>query len=279
MMKTVELQALLNQPESTNLDFKQELKIYAVGNGRQRERDELCRDILALANGSPQTVGDNKYLIIGRIDKPRADGTFELLDIGSRYPTADDLLKMMTGVAYPPLNNLSSEVVEIDGKRLLVITIPPTEYVHETTRELKTPKRTYTEHTVFIRRDASNAVASADDRAALRRAKQKFFDEREDVPPTKFGAGVGAILLAPITREQAKRQGYGLVGQFYASILGAALGAGLGGMMGSGYKDGRYILREWPDLSPKQKTAVASIMTFLALPSIALWKKLFQRRR
>jgi hypothetical protein len=264
-MDSAKLRTLLYQPESPALDFKQELKIYIEGKGRNRERDELRRDIISLANGNPRVAGENKYLIIGRADKPNPDGTYELFDIGEKYPTADDLLKLLAQSVYPSLNSISSELVELDGKRLLVITIPPTEYVHETTKELKTPKRTFTEHTVFIRRDESIVIASASDRAALRRAKQKFFDEREDVPPTKFGAGLGALLLAPITLEKAKKElGYGPAGQLYATILGGLIGALVGSMAGNGYKDYRHVAREWPDLSPEQRTIFVSVTVVIA---------------
>lgn len=257
-MDTIKLQTLIKKPESATLDFKQELKIYITGNGRQRERDELRRDILALTNGNPGVAGEEKHLVIGRADKPNPDGSFELFDIGSQYPTADDLLKMLADVAYPPLNTIYSEPVELDGKRLLVITIPPTEYVHETTRELKTPKRTYTEHTVFMRRDESVAIASASDRAAIRRAKQKFFDERENVNPITYGAGLGALFIAPILAKQAEnRYNLGFVGQSYMAVIGGLIGAILGSVFGNALKNYRTMLREWPKYSNRQKTAVS----------------------
>lgn len=278
-MNETDLISLLSRSESATLDFKRELKIYGKGEGPKRERDELCRDILALANGAPRVVGEEKYLIIGRADKPGPNGIYELFDIGDQYPTSDDLLKLLAGVAYPSLNSIYSEVFEVTGKRLLVITIPPTAYVHETTRILKTPKREYTEYTVFMRRDESIVVASASDRVTLRRSKQKFFDERENVPPTQFGATLGAFLLAPIAAQQSKKQlDYGPVGQTYMGILGALIGAFLGGSFGNGYKDYRYFLSEWPDLNAKQKTAVTSAMSIIATLFIVIWKRLFRRQ-
>ncbi len=277
-MKPHNINDLLNQPESATVDFKQVLKIYVAGNGRQRERDELRRDILALANGNPHTVAENKYLIIGRADKPNPNGIYELFDIGDQYPTADDLLKLMTDVAYPPLNAISSELLTVEGKRLLVITIPPTEYVHETTKVLKTPKRDYTEYTVFMRRDESIAVASASDRAAIRRAKQRYFDEREGVPPTQFGAGLGAFLVGPMVGQQAKKAGFSQTVQIYTTVFGGLVGALVGGMYGSAYKDYRSFGRDWPDLSPTQKTAVASFISVLTAVFAVLWKKLFSSR-
>jgi hypothetical protein len=277
-MDSAKLRTLLYQPESPALDFKQELKIYIEGKGRNRERDELRRDIISLANGNPRVAGENKYLIIGRADKPNSDGTYELLDIGDQYPTADDLLKLLAQDVYPPLNVIHSEVVEVDGKRLLVITIPPTEYVHETTKSLKTPKRTYTEHTVFMRRDESIVIASASDRAALRRAKQKFFDEREGAPPTKFGAALGAFLVGPASGQRAKQAGFGLIGQLYMTVIGGMIGAFLGGMFGNNYKEYQYVAREWPDLSPMERTAVVSIMSAVVTLVLAIWHMLFRQR-
>ena len=272
-MDDSQLKKILSKPESATLDFKQELKIYGKGEGPKRERDELRRDILALANGNPRAASEEKHLVIGRADKPNPDGTYELFDIGSQYPLADDLLKMLADVAYPLLNTIYSEPIELDGKRLLVITIPPTEYVHETTRVLKTPARVYTEHTVFMRRDESNVVASASDRAAIRRAKQKFFDERDDVNPVWFGAALTSLLFANFGYQQAKKQSsFGLIGQLYAMLLSSVIGAFVGGIFGNGVKDLRSLKREWQVIGGREKTAVSSVIVFL-MAVVAVLKK------
>jgi hypothetical protein len=272
------LKTLLSQTENPALEFKQELKIYGSGEAVKWQRDELRRDIVSLANGNPRTIGQDKHLIIGRADKPDADGDYELFDIGDKYPTADDLLKLLANGIYPPLNNINSELIEVDGKRLLVITIPPTEYVHETTRKFKAAKRVYTEHTVFMRRDESIVVASASDRAAIRRAKQKFFDEQDDVPPTPYGAALGAFLIGPMIGQQAKKAGFGSTGQVYMTVIGSLVGAFLGGIFGVNYKQLRQIVREWPDLLPQQQTAAVLSMSVYVPLVIAVWQKLFGNR-
>lgn len=64
---------LLTQPESAILEFKRRPYNLDSDNAetKKRQRDELIKDILSLANGSPTTVGDKAYLIIGADDKCR----------------------------------------------------------------------------------------------------------------------------------------------------------------------------------------------------------------
>ncbi len=126
--------------------------------------------------------------------------------------------------------------------------------------------------------DESIAVASASDRAAIRRAKQRYFDEREGVPPTQFGAGLGAFLVGPMVGQQAKKAGFSQTVQIYTTVFGGLVGALVGGMYGSAYKDYRSFGRDWPDLSPTQKTAVASFISVLTAVLAFLWKKLFRNR-
>lgn len=279
-MDTKQLKQLLQQPESPTLEFKQELKIYSKGDGARRERDELKRDLLSLANGNARVAGETKHLVIGRVDQPMADGRYELLDVGDKHPSADDLLKMLAQCCYPPLDTIYSDLMHVDGKRLLVITVPATPYLHETTKELNTPKRTYTEHTVFMRRDESIAIASARERSEMRRAKQRYFDERDNVPPRAFGAAVGAILLAPVSRQQAKKSlGYGPVGQVIAGALGSLVGAFMGGMLGNIYKDIRDMKRWWPELTTGQKAATFSVFTSIAALISSIWSLVKKRLR
>src|SRR5262245_7341851 len=69
------LQQLLTQKEGPKLDFKQEMyKIDSKDEAAKRQRDELTKDILALANGNPSYAWEEGYLIIGVSDKLDGDG-------------------------------------------------------------------------------------------------------------------------------------------------------------------------------------------------------------
>ncbi len=67
---------LLNFDESATLEFKQDM--YAIYSKEpripQQQRGELIKDILSLANGSFDTVGQDAIIIVGVGDKKEPDG-------------------------------------------------------------------------------------------------------------------------------------------------------------------------------------------------------------
>jgi hypothetical protein len=261
---SIGLREIVRLTESATLEFKQALQVYAAGEGGQRNRHELIKDILALANGSADTAAHEKHLIFG-VSDVLTDGSRQFFDVGNQVPTADDLLKMLREHSYPGLERIEAEVVAIDGKRIFVVTNPPTRYLHETTKPLKTPSRQYTEHTVFMRRGSSVTIASDSDRAAIRRSKQKFFEERHDVPPVAFGAATGALLLAPIGRQRAQERlpHLGVSGELLGGTILGVVGAIIGAMFGKTTTDIRSIKRQWPELTLAEKLmgiTVAGIM-------------------
>lgn len=162
---------------------------------------------------------------------------------------------MLREYSYPGLERIEAEVVAVDGKRIFAITIPPTRYLHETTKPLRTPSRQYTEHTVFMRRGSSVAIASDNDRAAIRRSKQKFFEERQDVPPVAFGALTGAVLLAPLGRQRAQEllPHLGLRGQLLGGTVLGMVGATAGAIFGKTTSEIKSIKRQWPELTVMQR--------------------------
>ena len=180
-MKIKRLQELLkrSEPEDLKLDLKRELHRVTHPDRKVRDMqwDELIKDLLALTNGNVGTARQPGYLIIGVADKLNECGSRDLYDVGDVTLTAQKILQKVNAACSPPLPTIDIKVVTLDGKRVLVITIPPTPHLHETTRALKTPKTIYQKHVVFIRRRESVGLASAYERQAILVEKQLVFPE------------------------------------------------------------------------------------------------------
>ncbi|MCB0174374.1 MAG: putative DNA binding domain-containing protein [Anaerolineae bacterium] len=181
-MDVKKLEQLLREyePEDLKLDLKQ--KLHAIHHTdkkvQQAQWNELIKDILALANGNVGTSGQPGYLIIGIADKLNEYGTRDLYDVGELNVTSTQILHKVNSACSPPLPDLRTKVIEYQRKRILVITIPPTPHLHETTKPLKTPGTTYQEHTVFIRRKEGIGLASTAERQAIQREKQNSIHQR-----------------------------------------------------------------------------------------------------
>jgi hypothetical protein len=141
-----ELRKLLAQDENPKLDFKIE-----CSPTRDEEWNELIKDILALANGNVGFSHLPGYLVIGASDAKNTSGSRDLKDARGTPIKKRDLVAKINGVCNPRLPNLEFDWVELDGTKILVITIPPTPRLYETKTYLQVPKRRFQEQTVFIR--------------------------------------------------------------------------------------------------------------------------------
>lgn len=255
------LRELLKLPEGPTLEFKQEIKIYLADEAGKREKDELRKDLLALANGNSTVASENKYLIFGASDKFTPGTSRETFDIGNKYPTRRDLLNMLKAVSNPFLDRLEADIVTVDGNRLLVITIPPTRYLLETTRRLKASKRDFDEYTVFFRQDEEAIPASASVRDAIRLAKEKYFNERHDVPPVEYGLAVGAIISGVDRAYKENRVGSPVLKQVIAAILGMISGGFKGWVVGYSYKETRSLWGEIQEMPVQWRVASITFLT------------------
>src|SRR5690242_19940354 len=149
-----DLRNTLLQREGLKLDFKREYKLGKTppsGVDLQKWKqfleaqwDEFIKDILALTNGNVGTSEEVGTLVIGAGDDREIlpDGTRPLFDASHLQLTSKQVLEKVNAACYPPIKEILYEELEIDGKVLAVITIPPTAVVHETTRRLKTKRGT-----------------------------------------------------------------------------------------------------------------------------------------
>jgi hypothetical protein len=242
------LNNLLAKDESPTLDFKRKpYQIYSEdGVVKEKQRGEMIKDILALANGNSVVAGDTAYLVIGADDKKKPDGTRALFDAGNHRLTPRNILDILNPACEPALEDIFCDEVQIDGKRILVITITPTPYLHETTRRLETSDSFFSERTAFVRHNETVRVASARERDAIGQIKRFRFGERRNPPGVPFGillgGAVGGIMGYSTSKGTKKNseiadEAYGVAGSF--------LGITLGWSVASIYKNFYEIRSNW----------------------------------
>lgn len=265
-MDAEQLRLLLSQNEGPSLEFKRDFyKIDSSdGETKRRQRDELIKDILSLANGNASVAGESAYLIIGADDALNADGSRDLYDVGELTLSPKRILQLVSSACDPPLEDIWCETVELEGRRILVITIPPTPHLYETTRKLETPSQTVTEHVVFVRHNENIDVASARERAAILELKRIRFAEMKNVPPILFGAGIGAVVGGLTAASLVERTSDTKEGKIGGGIGGMLVGATLGGLIGNTYKDLREIQSYWPRMSAIGRATTISMGAVIA---------------
>lgn len=260
-MNREDLQLLLGQEESATLEFKRELYKIEDPNGKikRRQRDELIKDILSLANGNASAAGKIAYLIIGADDKLNADGSRNLYDVGEWTPSKQAILAIVNSACDPPVE-IECETIELERKRIFVITVPPSPHLHETTRVLETPSRPFTEHVVLTRCDENIRVASARERESILKLKQMHFAEARKAPPVLLGAGVGAVVGGMIIASQMKKTTGSNIGGIVGFVVGAFFSGLLGAALGKTYRDCIEIRSDWRRLSIPRRIAFVIVV-------------------
>jgi hypothetical protein len=176
-MNTEQLKELLRKPEGLKFDFKQKLSMVDSSDNSMKAKfqDEFVRDILALVNGNIGTAGETAYLIVGAEDKLKSDGTRELHDCSHLELPPKEILQKVNARCNPPIPDVQCEFIEMDGKQIFIIAIPPTPYLHEATRDLTLPnQKTYPKNSIFIRRGEEINLASVEEIDAIRREKEQW---------------------------------------------------------------------------------------------------------
>lgn len=266
-MDIEQLEQLLTQQESATLDFKR--KGYSIDHKdttvQEYQRSEMIKDILSLANGNASTVGQTGYLILGAADKVGVEGNRQLFDVDAKPFTRTRLLQIVNAACAPPVDDLKCDPVVKDGKQLVVIEIPPSPHLHETTRSLTvSPEMTYTKHIIFTRHGESIEVAAAMDRVAILDRKQRYFNESRKAPPIIFGAVVGAVsggMMAKAIREMPADQQHSPT---ITGIVGGLVGGGAGALVGNVYQQWTAIKADLDRLPPKRRK-IATAVTLAGL--------------
>ena len=201
------LKKLLHERQEQDwFDFKGKLKLYqADGKLVDRQRDELLKDILGLANGNSRIVRKTKYLIIGADDKKFDENGMRILyDVDYAVPSQSDLAKWLKDACSPAVVGLDCEKVTFQEHNLFIISIPPTFDLHETTRELITSNATFQKYTVFMRQDEHTVPASVRDGLTIQQLKHLFRQEIANPPSIWVGTITGGIVAFILSKTLAE---------------------------------------------------------------------------
>lgn len=245
------ISSLLIQDESPILDFKRE--VHRIDdenqNVRKQATDELIRDVLALANANTVFAGEIAHLVLGAADEKDSMGKRELFDVGEHRLSASRILDLVNSACDPKIENLSCEEVIEDGKCLLLITIYPTPYIHETNRRLQ-PKadKVFSERTAFLRREQKIGVATQKERETIIQIKRFRFDQKRNPPGVPFGVLLGGFVGSTL--------GYGITKNYNklpktpatpaaSGVAGGLFGAIIGWSSAATYKDFYEIRAYW----------------------------------
>jgi len=263
------LQLLLSRDEGPTLEFKREwYKLSGEGESKARQRDELIKDILSLANGNAYSAGETAYLIVGAENQRNEDGSRTLYDVGDVVPTAASILDFVRAASNPPLENLEVMLFQVENKHLFAIIVLPSPHLYETTRRLDTPSQSYSKYVVFIRRNDSVDIASARERETIKKLKEIRFAETRNVPPVLFGTAIGAAIGGTFLARVGEKITGRKEGFVAGLVVGPIMGGLFGGMMGSSYKTIMEIRSDWSRI-PVWGRAVALLAG--GLSAMAVW--------
>ncbi len=234
-MELKKLFQLLSQKEGANLEFKRQFyDIYGDDKeAKRRQKHEMIKDIISLANGNESVAGESSYLIVGADNGVNELGYRNLFDISeTKIPSEIELLGMVNAFCEPAISELKCHIFEIDSKKLLVIEIPPSPHLHETTEKLETPSQTYSRFVTLVRHNEGVVIAAAKQRDAIQRLKQVKIAEIEN-PPDLVGGLVGFTLgyitggvsPFPLTsdlslNEEISPFAGGVMGSIYGYLIG-----------------------------------------------------------
>jgi hypothetical protein len=278
-MTREELLNLLAQQEGPTLEFKQQLPEFRD----ELQRDEFVKDILSLVNGNVSVVGQSAYLVFGASNVVDVLGQRTRYDVGmvvDPQQFRDRVVQIMGAACKPPISNVLCEVVDMGDARLVVLTLPPSQHLHETTRPLKVAgkrgaaqPKVYDKHIVFMRVGATTDIAAATDRDAIRERKQRYFNESNKVSPVRFASGFGALVGWVIELDESAPP------TLIERIQSSAVGGVLGFLFGAVYRDGMKKWRETPAIEQISPTWRDPIFIAYIGAAAAVSVQIVRRRR
>lgn len=194
------LKLLITKTENSKLEFKEQWY-------HKSQKNEMIKDIIALTNGNPQTVGEIGYLIIGVEDTTKKIKEVELSESVAKLEQT--VLQNINNYAAPPLTDISFDLFLVDEKKILVISIPPHNYLISLSKDLQTKNRTEKRGVTFYRERDKIAIASPDiirefDKEYTLLNKYEIKSNRNDIVEIDGLMYQNDILTRDYTYEEAK---------------------------------------------------------------------------
>ena len=179
-----EISLLLEKEESPTLEFKKQWYWDdTTPPGEMSDKwGELIKDLISLANGYINKVGQHRYLIFGFSETERIISNVDISSIKQLKNLAKfkkNLLQRMEKYTKPSLLELNVEMVMLDSDALLVFEIPCPTHLVELKNELKTKTRHLDEGAVLVRKGQKSdevRTATPDEIERLKLEFSKFRD-------------------------------------------------------------------------------------------------------
>jgi len=271
------LKELLLQNENPIVEFKCEIHRIDDANQhiKQQATDELIKDIIALVNGNAIFAGETAYLVYGADNKKGNNGKRETFDVGYHKLTASRILDIVNTACEPKIEDISCDEIVLDGKRVLLVTIPPTPYVHETTKSIRPkPDKFFSERIAFIRREQSVGVASQRERETISQVKRFRYGEKRNPPGVSFGilsgGFIGGVMGYAAMKNRHKFPEKPEV-SLATGLAGAVFGAIMGGTSAQIYKQVYELRSGWHKIPPRLRLpglAVSFGLSYLAIKTL-----------
>ena len=137
------VESLIEKGENSRVDFKREWY------KKDDFKGELVKDIISLANGGLDTVGQSGYLLIGINDKDKTIFDFDKSSIQSLEVLCKQVLSIVNSFVEPSLPGLELSW-EKEGK-VLLFEVPPHDYLIYLSKPLEKIKHPYKGGTAFYR--------------------------------------------------------------------------------------------------------------------------------
>ena len=189
----VDISLLLNNEESPTLEFKRQW--YWNDSTPSTEMSdkwgEFLKDIISLANGYMNKVGEYRYLIFGFSEEEKKTYSVDLDKIKQLKNLMNFkkvLLQKLENCTKPALLDMNIEVVTVDSHTLLVFEIPSPINLIELKRDFKTKSRHLDEGAVLVRKGQKTdeiRTATPDEIESL---KSEFMKYRESALYKKMNA-------------------------------------------------------------------------------------------
>jgi hypothetical protein len=212
MVEAAELKSWLAvKDETLRREFK--LKYVLKGQGSGKHQDELAKDVMGLANTAGRNHEDYAYLIIGAGDKLKPDGTRDRDDVRPYVYSRKSILDTVNARCYPSLPDLSYEEVEVDGNYYGVVTIPPSPYRHELSRDLDATSGSWKKGMVPIRRGDEVAPATFQEMLLLNQQKESW--SKPTTAPLEL---LEEYLTAPAMQTRVRGLVIGEAKKLYAAL-------------------------------------------------------------
>ncbi|WP_318458579.1 NACHT domain-containing protein [Photobacterium leiognathi] len=153
----VDIDVLLEKEESPILEFKREWywNDKTPKNEMANKWGELIKDLISLANGYINKVGEHRYLIFGFCEEEKKKYDLNIKNIkvlNNLVRFKKDLKVKMENYTKPSFIDFNVELISLDSKDLLIFEIPSPTNLVELKNELQTKTRSLDSGTVLVRK-------------------------------------------------------------------------------------------------------------------------------